>query len=355
MLALVVIWLQFLGLGAVIAVAGFHLCREGDRIGVRLGLSGSWVGLAMLATVTSLPELVTGVVAVSTANVPNIAVGDALGSCVINLAFLVLLDFLNRGEPIFSRVSQGHILSAGFGVVLIGFIGINIVVAGAPTGAAGSTFAPAGLTHVGLAHVGLAHVGLYSPLILLFYVIAMRTLFIYENTRATATPETGGAAAAIDLTRALRRFGLAAAAVVAAGCWLPFVGSDLAEAMGWNRSFVGTLFIAAVTSMPELAITVFALRMGAVDMAIGNLLGSNLFNCAIIALDDLIYTPGPLLSNVSPVHAATAFSAVIMTGLATIGLLYRPRGRVLRSVGWVSIGLAVLYLSNTYIVFLYGD
>lgn len=340
MLHLLYIWLQFLALAVVIALAGFHLCREGDRIGVKLGLTGSWVGLAMLATVTSLPELVTGVISVSTANVPNIALGDALGSCVINLVFLVLLDFLNRGEPIFTRVSQGHILSAGFGVVLIGFIGINIVV---------------GNSHAGAAPFKLAHVGLYSPLILLFYIIAMRTLFIYENTQATAALEAANQAESIDLPRALRRFGFAAAAVVAAGCWLPFVGSELAEVMGWNRSFVGTLFIAAVTSMPELAITVFALRMGSVDMAIGNLLGSNLFNIAIVAIDDLVYTRGPLLANISPVHAATALSAVIMTGLAIIGLLYRPRGLVLRSVGWVSIGLAVLYLFNTYIVFIYGE
>jgi cation:H+ antiporter len=160
---------------------------------------------------------------------------------------------------------------------------------------------------------------------------------------------------AIDLPRALRRFGFAAAVVVAAGCWLPFVGSDLAEVMGWNRVFVGTAFIAAVTSMPELAIKVFVLRMGSVDMAIGNLLGSNLFNIAIVAIDDLVYTQGPLLANVAPVHAATAFSAVIMPGLAIIGLLYRPRGLVLRSIGWVSIGLAVLYLFNTCAVLLYGE
>ena len=63
------------------------------------GLSGSWVGLILLATVTSLPELVTGVSALTLANVPNIAVGSLLGSCVFNLVILVVLDFWCAANP----------------------------------------------------------------------------------------------------------------------------------------------------------------------------------------------------------------------------------------------------------------
>jgi cation:H+ antiporter len=336
---LLLVWLQFLSLGAIIAVAGFHLCREGDHIGSALGFTGSWIGLALLATVTSLPELVTGIVSVTSAQMPNIALGDALGSCVINLTFLILVDFLFRGEPVYRRVSQVHILSAGFGVVLIGFVGINILV-----GSQGHA-----------AQLPGTHAGLYSPLILLFYALAIRTLFLYENTQAATALDSTTTREPIVLRTAVQRFVVAALAVIAAGAWLPYAASDLAAAMDWNRSFVGTLFVATVTSLPELAITYFAVRMGAADMAIGNLLGSNMFNVAIVAIDDFFYTPGPLLAHVSVTHAATAFSAVIMSGLAIIGLLYRPGGRVLRSVGWISIGLAVLYLFNTYIAFTYGE
>lgn len=330
---LLLVWLQFLGLGAAVAAAGFHLCREGDRIGSALGFTGSWIGLALLATVTSLPELITGIVSVTAAQVPNIAVGNALGACALNLGFLVLVDFLYRREPVYRTASQSHVLTASFGVVLIGFIGINLVV--------GST------TNVTLPL--LTHVGPYSPLLLIFYALALRTLFSRERIEA---PERDNN---IPLKRSINRFTMSAMAVIAAGSWLPFVGTDLAAAMGWNRSFVGTLFVAVVTTLPELAITISAIRMNAPNMAIGNLLGSNLFNSAIIAIDDLFYTQGSLLSQVSTTHAATAFSVVIMSGLAIIGLLYRPGGRVLRSVGWISIGLAVLYLFNTYIAFTYGE
>lgn len=90
-------------------------------------------------------------------------------------------------------------------------------------------------------------------------------------------------------------------------------------------------------------------------MAVASLLGSNLFDILIIAIDDLCYQPGPLLSEVSASHAASALSALIMTGLASVGLLYRPEGRVLRLVSWVSLGLLGIYLLNAWVLFLWHE
>jgi len=152
-------------------------------------------------------------------------------------------------------------------------------------------------------------------------------------------------------------YAVAALVVVAAGIWLPHVAADLASAMGWKQSFVGTLFVAAVTTTPEIVVTVAALRIGAVDLAIGNLFGlfgSNLFNIAILAIDDLAYLPGPLFVDVSISHAASAFSAMMMSGLAVVGLVLRPQSRVLRSVSWISVLLLVIYLLNTLFLYLYG-
>jgi cation:H+ antiporter len=107
-----------------------------------------------------------------------------------------------------------------------------------------------------------------------------------------------------------------------------------------------------VTSLPEAVVTVAAVRIGALDMAIGNLFGSNLFNISILALDDLLYIHGPLLARVSPAHAVSALSAIMMTGVAIVGLLYRPKLRVFRTVGWTSTVLFVIYLLNAYLVYL---
>lgn len=338
MQSLAVIWLSLAACLAVIGVAGVRLSRYGDIIAEKTGLSRGWVGLILLATVTSLPELVTGLTAVTVARVPDIAVGDILGSCVFNLLIIVLLDFLYRKESIYTRARQGNVLSAGYGIALIGFAGFNLLL-----------YRDGGFPSIG-------HVGLYTPVILLLYLLAMRSLYRYERdqrseyveNRAELYPDT-------SLKQAVRGYVMASLAVVAAGIWLPFVARDLAQVMAWEQSFVGTLFVAAITSAPEVVVTVAALRMGAIDLAIGNLFGSNLFNIAILAIDDLAYLPGPLLADVSLTHATSAFSAMMMSGLAVVGLVLRPTSRVFRTVSWISLLLLVVYLLNTLFLYLYGN
>jgi cation:H+ antiporter len=330
--------LSFLALAAcaaAIGVAGTLLARYGDVIGRRTGLGGTWVGVVLLAAVTSLPELATGVSAVTVGGTPDIAVGDVFGACVFNLLYIVVLDFLVRGESVYTRARQGHILSAGFGVVLIGFAGFNVLL-----GQSGP-------------HWAVGHVGAYTPVIVLIYAVAMRTVFRYETLNREGAAAERPRAGALTLRQALLRYAAAAAVVVAAGAALPFIGKSLAAQMGWQQSFVGTLFIAAVTSLPEAVVTVSAVRIGALDMAIGNLFGSNLFNISILALDDLLYANGPLLARVSPAHAVSALSAIMMTGVAIVGLLYRPKLRVFRTVGWTSIVLFVMYLLNAYLLYLH--
>jgi cation:H+ antiporter len=124
--------------------------------------------------------------------------------------------------------------------------------------------------------------------------------------------------------------------------------------MGWTRSFVGTLRVALVTSLPELVVTLSALRLGAVDMAVANLLGSNLFNILILAIDDVFYLRGPILAAVSPVHAVSALSAILMSGVVVVALLTKPIGRVLRLASWASIALSGMYALNAYVLFRYG-
>lgn len=330
------IWLKFCLCMALIGYAGTKLSRYGDILADKTGMGGTWVGLVMLASVTSLPELATGISAVTVANAPNIAIGDVLGSCVFNLAILVVVDFLYRGESVYTRASQGHILAAGFGVVLLGFVGFNLLL-------------PAEAPVIG-------HIGVYSPIIVLIYLLAMRTVYRYEQRQiAEYVGDRAERYPHITLRKAALRYAAAAAVVVVMGLWLPHLGSEIAVTMGWGQSFVGTLLVAAATSVPELVVTISAVRIGALDMAVANLLGSNLFNLLIIALDDAFFMKGSLLAHVSPMHLATVLSAITMTGIAIVGLLYRPPGRLFKGVGWVSLFLFSVYLLNSYVMFIHGE
>jgi cation:H+ antiporter len=157
------VWLQF-GLCAVaLWVAGVRLSRYADLIAARTGATRSWVGLVLLASVISLPELVTGLSSAGPAHSPDLAIGDVLGSCVFNLVVLVIVDFLYHREPMYASAATGHVLSASFGVVLLGVTGFGIAL-----GALGRSF-----------HLG--HVGIVSPILLGFYLVAMRVSFRYEQ------------------------------------------------------------------------------------------------------------------------------------------------------------------------------
>ncbi len=331
------VWIALGICAALIAVAGPELSRSGDILADKTGISGNWIGLVLLGTVTSLPELVTGVSSVTAAQVPDIAVGDALGSCVFNMLILVAVDLMFRETSVYRRAYQGHILSGGFGVLLIGFAGLNLLVANE-----GPSYA-------------IGHVGIYTPVMIGLYLLAVRTVFSYERQQREAfVEEAAERYPDISFKKAVGRFGVAAAVVIGAGVWLPFIGADLADAMGWRESFVGSLFVAGATSLPELVVTIAALRFGALNMAIANLLGSNLFDILVLAVDDIFYTRGSLFADVSTAHAVSAASAVTMTGLVIVSLLYRPRQRLFRTVGWTSLGLFAIYLFNSYVVFLHG-
>jgi len=331
------IWAQLAVCAGAIAVAGTLLSRYADVIADKTGWSGAWVGLVLLATVTSLPELATGISSVTLADAPDVAVGNVLGACVLNLTYVAVLDVMKRDEPLFQRAGLGHIGLAGFGIIMLAVIGLGLALSQFPLARS------------------LGHVGLYAPALLVLYLLAVRITFRYERSQVAAGAEQAASRYPdISLHRAAWRFCLAAGVVVAAGVWLPFIATDLARAMQWTESFVGTLLVAMVTSLPELVVTLSALRLGAVDMAIANLLGSNLFNVLILAIDDVFYVRGPILAAVSPVHAVSAMSAILMSGVVIIALLTKPAGRVMRLASWASVALGAVYVLNAYVLFSHG-
>ncbi|QIG78877.1 sodium:calcium antiporter [Stakelama tenebrarum] len=329
-----IIWLAFLACAAVIMMAGPVLTRQADAIANASGLSRSWVGLILLATATSLPELLTGLSSVTLADAPNIAVGDVLGSCIFNLLLIAVLDLLSRDQSLFGTIDRSHILTATLGLILIGTVGALLIVAR------------------GALDFRIAHVSIYSPFLVILYFVAVRASFRHQGHAGGVVSEPQPDA---RLGPAILRYAGAALVICLAGALLPFIGVALAEAMGWKTSFVGTLFVAAATSLPELVVMLAALRLRAVDMATANLLGSNLFDVLILAIDDFAYTRGALLADASPAHAGSAFAATIMSGIVIIGILDQPRARFFGVIGWISILLVAVYVLSAYSIFLLGQ
>ena len=94
-----------------------------------------------------------------------------------------------------------------------------------------------------------------------------------------------------------------------------------------TETFVGTLLVGLTTSFPEMAATFSAVRLGALDLAVGNVFGSNAFNMVVLLIMDAVYLRGPLLTMVSRDHLLTVLLAVICLTLGLMAILSRARRR----------------------------
>jgi cation:H+ antiporter len=333
------VWLQFIGLSLVIVIGGTKAARYADIIAEKSGLGRIRIGLVLLALVSSMPELSTGISAVSLVKMPDLALGTLLGSCLFNLLIIVLLDVLYRREPILSVASRSHMASAGLGILLIALTG-GVILAGD-----------------GLSGWAVGWIGIPSAVIILLYGAGMWGIFRHEHRRQQAPQAEAEAAPAQPLYAgesvrlAWGKFSLAAAAVIGAGIWLAFIGEDITASTGWGASFVGSLLLAISTSLPETVIGIAALRLGAVDMAVANVLGANMINVAKIFIIDIFYTEGAVLSSVSQSHAMTAGVAVAMTFVVLIALRFRPRRKTFGFISWYAVVLLGLYIYGAYALF----
>jgi cation:H+ antiporter len=327
------IFLQFIMSAAIILVAGYKLSYYGDIIAEKIGLSRTWIGVVLLASTTSLPELITGLSSVALVGVPDIAVGDALGSCMFNVLIIALLDLMGDELPISAKVHQGQVLTAGLGIFMLGIVALSL--------------------DVGAQMPAVGWIGVNSIVLIVLYLVAMRMVFRYERRRVA---EFVGAVedarhAGMSTARTYVMYGLNALFIVGAATYLPYVGEEIARQTGLGQSLVGSIFIAASTSLPEVVVSFSALRMGAADMAFGNVLGSNLFNLAVLGIDDLFYREGVLMANVAGANGITAVAAMTLTAIAVIGLTYRATTKRLY-LSWDSWAIVGVYFSALVVLYL---
>lgn len=303
---------QFLVCAAVIIVAGTFLSKFADAIAELTGLGRLLIGSVLLAGATSLPELTVDVSAVRLGAV-DLAVGDLLGSSLMNLLILALLDFSHhsRGRML-SRQAAAHALSGSVSASLICLISLGLLT--------GKLLGPNAVLGISPA----------TYAIVFAYLFGVRLVFLDQRIAQRTAAEQGvqphGSVAGMTLGKALAGFGVCAGAILLAGPFLAHAADQLATKTGLGGTFVGTTLVAFSTSLPELVSSFAALKMGAPDLAIGNIFGSNAFNMILLAPLDIVH-PGPLLAAVSPSHAITCVAAVLATLVAVMGQLYQSEKR----------------------------
>ena len=336
------VWLKFAICTIIIFFSGKRVAKYGDVIAEKTGLGGLWIGVVLVAVTTSLPEIFTGIGSTVFVNAPDLTIGNLFGANSYNLLNLWLLDFLHKGKPLFSIVSSGQLLTAILSLVpvLIASLGIFLTSK--------------------LPQYTIANISIYSILILLSFLTSTRIIFKFEKSRREIADELDKEEKIllkyehISFLKACILFTIFAAIIAASGIWLAYIGEEIATVLRIGRTFAGSLFLGLATTLPEAAVSIAALLIGAKELAVANLLGSNLFNTAIIFMNDLLYRKAPIFTAISQQHIFTGLIVVIMTVLVCLGLILKPQKKIIFRLSSYSLGLIVIFILGTYVNFVLG-
>ncbi|EEG77587.1 sodium:calcium antiporter [Dethiobacter alkaliphilus] len=325
---MLILWLQFLASAILIIAAGTKLTRSADTIAEHTGLGALWAGVFLLPLATSLPELVTSWRA-AVILAPDLSVGNVFGSNMFNVAIIAIIDLTQGRGPLLTRVSQRHVFTAAVGIMLTCYVAIIMLV---PT------------------PVTVGWVGLNTLFLPVFYVLGNWLLTRFERRHAVEAATIDLSARERSLGKAIFWFMVAAAVIIVAGISLADSGDAIARETGLGQTLVGSFFIAITTSLPELVTTLTAVRMGVLDMAIGNIFGANLFNVLIIFFADLFYTGGSIMHVISGDHLVSAMMSVILTSIAVAGMIYRSQRSFVR-LGFDSMAIVAGYVVAMILLF----
>ena len=331
------VWVTFVLAAALIVVSAMQLAKYGDVIAARTKLGGMFIGVLLLAGATSLPELLTSINSINM-GAPELSAGNFFGSSAFNMFILAILDVLGRDQRIL-RTSQGkHLVSGGFAVfictLVLFFLGADGV-----------------MTQI---NFNLGWVGIDSILIMACYVLAI--YMIQQSEQDTVSTEMTEEELAEIPSLKVGLLGFAAAAVVL-GLVCPFMvraAEQISDITGLGKSFVGSTLVAFVTSLPEMVTSISAISIGAADMALGNLFGSNMFNMFGIGIADAFYTKGRFLSTVDSSFIVIGMLGVLMTSFGLLGNIVKFR-RVGKIMDVDSVIMTVLYIGGMYILYVLSN
>lgn len=312
----------------VIVISGYMLSKCAQALSKKTIFSEAIFGMVFLAIITSLPEVITSIGSITLIKAPDLAASTAFGSILINLMIIAVLDFLQGKGGILSVSDKKHILTSGLTIVILGLIILMIL-----------------FRFTTNIQLGIFNIGLDSFLIMLLYVLCVKLAYGHnkqEEDKLKVINNTGGL---------WLKFLLLGAAIIISGLFLSKLGEEIVIETGLSETFVGLVFLAVVTSLPELIVSITALRLGSIDMAVGNVLGSNLFDAAIIPICDVFYRQGQILSSISLIHIVTLSLCVIFSAIIIIGLTYRGKKSFLK-LGWDIIAMVIIFIMSVFFFYL---
>lgn len=327
---------------AVLVRAGSSLAGYADQISDRTKMSRLFVGTLLLAFATSLPELVTEVTA-ARAGAPDLALGDLFGSSMANMAILASIDLVYRGR-VWPSVELGHARVAAVAIALTAMVALSIF-----------TQTTLGIAWVGITPIAIAV--LYVASIAWFRRMPLLARPGLETPKVEVQKATGWSAkAAQRSTRSLWvRFAGSALVILITAPVVTLSVKVIADSTGIAQTFLGAALLAVTTSLPELIASIASVRIGAYDMAVGNLFGSNVANMSVLLFADLAYTEGPILAAVSQSQVVAGLGAILLMAIAVAAIVGESERTRFRRLEPDAIVLLAVYAATLTAIAYYGQ
>lgn len=338
------LWINFaVFAAAAIAVwlAGTRISRYADRIARITGIGHMAVGLVLLGGVTSLPEIAVAVFSASAEN-PALAVNNLLGGIAMQKAILAGTDAIIGKDALTVVVSSPALLLQGaLSILMLAVVAAGIAIPG----------------------VSVFGIGLWSWAILALYIFSIWMLSANEGrdpwrpaegdvpaARHDPPPDDGLSPGAVSLKAVIGKTVVAALVILAAGFLLSQTGDAIAKQSGLGQSFVGAVLLGFSTSLPELSTVVSAMRLRQYEMAISDILGTNLVNVALIFLVDAVYPGPPVLDEVGDFSLFVSLLGILLTTVYLIGLIER-RNRTFARMGFDSLATLIVYGAGLFLLY----
>ena len=311
------IYAAYLLVAAAVTFLSVKAADYVDWIDKKTSLSGAFIGGIMLSAVTSLPELFTSISSTLLLNEPGLCIGNILGSDLFNLLVLAVLVILYSRS--FSKVST----ATGHQIVLL------TVIAG---------YAAIVLNMLGVLNFDLFTVNITSILLIICYVVSVKFLSGEESDSSD-----DGDNIPLTLTQILVRFVLVSVGIVVLSILISKTTDIISDRLNLGKGLAGALFMGIATSLPELSSTISLFRKKSYDIAVGNIVGSNIFNLIILSVCDILYTGTGLYDFSDPKTANLLIFGAIAMPLALITLRFKNRTvQVISSLGVVACYFAFL-------------
>jgi len=323
------LWFKFTVAALIVVAAGLSLTKNAEKLADAMGWGHAFAGFVILGWATSLPELTISISAVTEIGSAALSVGNITGSVIFNLAILALLELIALRHRA-SGLDDGGIAALGmFNLVLMAGM---LTVMWRPDLAVGA------LSH----SVGILLVGGYLA------TTAHAWFSQKGGPELRASPRSG-------LPWSIIWRCLAAGSVIlVTGIWLSHIGEEMAATYDLAEGVVGTLFLACVSSLPELVTGLGAVKLGLLTMATASILGSNIFNLGILGVCDLLYQTGERAGVPIVVAAddsqltANVLAALLMTVLALGAVSLRTRAQV--QFARVAVALAMIGIYSVALI-----